>query len=74
MLLAMRGKYVELMRNANASEVLELAYNDYANAQQRYAIACEFYGPECALSNMVKCFLRDLKFVLFFWDTDTLLQ
>ena len=32
-----------------ASEVVELAYNDYANAAQRLSLLEEFYGPSFTL-------------------------
>ncbi|VDP05264.1 unnamed protein product [Heligmosomoides polygyrus] len=41
-----RGHVVSLMRIVYAAEVLEVAYNDYANAQQRFDIISEFYGKE----------------------------
>ena len=47
---AMRGKCVELLRHAYAGDVLELAYNDYANGRQRSEIAFEFFGPHAALT------------------------
>ncbi|VDM29297.1 unnamed protein product [Toxocara canis] len=37
------------MRLSWGAEVLEIAYNDYANAQQRSNIVCEFYGNEYRL-------------------------
>ncbi|KAK6737963.1 hypothetical protein RB195_020201 [Necator americanus] len=43
---AFRGHAVSLMRIVFAAEVLECAYNDYANAQQRFDIVSEFYGKE----------------------------
>ncbi|KJH50558.1 CPL domain protein [Dictyocaulus viviparus] len=43
---AFRGHAVSLMRIVFSAEVLEIAYNDYANALQRYDIISEFYGRE----------------------------
>ena len=38
-----------LVRHKEAVELVELAYNDYANAQQRSLLVQEFYGPQFAL-------------------------
>uniref|UniRef100_A0A915AZ66 PUM-HD domain-containing protein n=1 Tax=Parascaris univalens TaxID=6257 RepID=A0A915AZ66_PARUN len=46
---AFRGHCLKLMRISWAAEVLETAYNDYANALQRSNIICEFYGNEFLL-------------------------
>ncbi|KAJ1361346.1 hypothetical protein KIN20_020563 [Parelaphostrongylus tenuis] len=43
---AFRGHAVSLMRIVFAAQVLETAYNDFANAQQRFDIISEFYGRE----------------------------
>ncbi|EPB70319.1 CPL domain protein [Ancylostoma ceylanicum] len=43
---AFRGHAVSLMRIVYAAEVLECAYNDFANAQQRFDIVSEFYGKQ----------------------------
>lgn len=45
---AFRGHCVSLLRISSAAHVLELAYNDYANSQQRYNIIVEFYGVDFA--------------------------
>uniref|UniRef100_A0A0R3RX93 PUM-HD domain-containing protein n=1 Tax=Elaeophora elaphi TaxID=1147741 RepID=A0A0R3RX93_9BILA len=45
---AFRGHCVSLLRVSSAAQVLELAYNDYANAEQRYNIIIEFYGVDFA--------------------------
>lgn len=42
---AMSGHVVEIMSHKIACDVLELAYNDYANAKQRSHMIQEFYGP-----------------------------
>ncbi|XP_076034574.1 pumilio and CPL domain-containing protein penguin [Oratosquilla oratoria] len=44
-----KGKVVELMTHKIACEVVELAYNDYANAKQRSSMVQEFYGPRFRL-------------------------
>ena len=44
-----------LLRNRWGSEVLELAYNDFANQQQRSDIMVEFYGKEFALNKVLFC-------------------
>ena len=41
-----------------AGEIIECAYNDYANAVQRQALIQEFYGPSFALFKVI-CFLHD---------------
>ncbi|XP_045599262.2 LOW QUALITY PROTEIN: pumilio homolog 3 [Procambarus clarkii] len=46
---AMKGKVVKLMKNKIASDVVELAYNDYANATQRSMMVQEFFGPQFRL-------------------------
>ena len=38
-----------LVRHKEAVELVELAYNDYANVQQRSLLVQEFYGPQFAL-------------------------
>ena len=38
-----------LVRHTEAAEILEIAYNDYANATQRAALVIEFYGPQFSL-------------------------
>ena len=38
-----------LVRHTEAAEILEIAYNDYANASQRAALVSEFYGPQFSL-------------------------
>lgn len=42
-------KVRKLVRHRDASIVLEEAYSQFANAQQRMALMEEFYGPEFAL-------------------------
>ncbi|MCL4126458.1 UNVERIFIED_CONTAM: hypothetical protein GTU68_064076 [Idotea baltica] len=46
---SMSGHVVTLMRHKIACDVLELAYNDYANAKQRAHMMQEFYGPRFKL-------------------------
>lgn len=48
-ILALKGQVVKLMKHKTASDVVELAYNDYANAKQRSMLVQEFYGPEFRL-------------------------
>ncbi|RDD40227.1 Pumilio-like protein 3 [Trichoplax sp. H2] len=43
------GQVRKLIRHKEAAEVLETAYNDYANASQRATLIEEFYGPEFAI-------------------------
>lgn len=50
---AFRGHCLTLMRISWAAEVLETAYNDYANALQRSNIVCEFYGNEFLLFKVI---------------------
>ena len=38
------GHVRRLIRHTEAASLLELAYNDYANAHQREALTREFYG------------------------------
>ena len=40
---------LRLVKHTEASEIVELAYNDYANATQRSLMLQEFYGPQYAL-------------------------
>lgn len=42
---AVKGKVVKLMKSKIACDIVELAYNDYANAKQRSMLVQEFYGP-----------------------------
>lgn len=37
------------MRHKEAVELVELAYNDYANASERSLLVQEFYGPQFAV-------------------------
>ncbi|KAG7177733.1 pumilio homolog 3-like [Homarus americanus] len=46
---SLKGKVVTLMKNKIASDVVELAYNDYANAKQRSLMIQEFFGPQFRL-------------------------
>ncbi len=38
-----------MIKHADAGEVVETAYNEYANGKQRTALVQEFYGSEFAL-------------------------
>ncbi|KAJ3235762.1 pumilio domain member 6 [Chytriomyces hyalinus] len=44
-----QGQVRKLMRHRDASFVIEEAYSQFANAQQRNSLMEEFYGPEYAL-------------------------
>eukprot|EP00090_Calanus_glacialis_P027679 TRINITY_DN4384_c0_g1_i1.p1 TRINITY_DN4384_c0_g1~~TRINITY_DN4384_c0_g1_i1.p1 ORF type:complete len:639 (-),score=253.64 TRINITY_DN4384_c0_g1_i1:48-1964(-) len=46
---AMMGNTSRLMKHKTAGVVVELAYNDYANANQRNSMLQEFLGPEYRL-------------------------
>lgn len=43
------GHVRRLIRHAEAGEVVETAYNEFANAEQRNSLVQEFYGTEFAL-------------------------
>lgn len=43
------GNVHKLTRHAEASEIVEFAYNEYANKSQRTALVQEFYGSEFAV-------------------------
>ena len=43
---AMEGQVAKMMKHKIAGMVVELAYNDYANAQQKNCMLQEFLGPE----------------------------
>lgn len=49
MINSLYGHVVELMKHSVAADVVEMAYNDYANALQRSKMASEFYGAEFKL-------------------------
>ncbi len=49
MISSLHGNVRKLIRHEVASEIVEIAYNDYANACQRAALMQEFYGPTFAL-------------------------
>lgn len=49
MIASLYGHVRKLIRHSEAGEVVEIAYNDYANAAQRTALIQEFYGSEFAL-------------------------
>jgi len=46
---AMQGSTAKLMKHKTAGVVVELAYNDFANAAQRNSMLQEFLGPEYRL-------------------------
>ncbi|KAK3872402.1 hypothetical protein Pcinc_022502 [Petrolisthes cinctipes] len=54
---SLKGQVVKLMSHKIACEVVELAYNDYANASQRSMMVQEFYGPQFRLfhEDDIKC-------------------
>ena len=43
------GHVQSLVRHKEAIELVELAYNDYANASERSLLIQEFYGPQFAV-------------------------
>ena len=43
---AMEGKVAKMMKHKIAGVIVELAYNDYANAEQQNVMLQEFLGPE----------------------------
>ncbi len=49
MISCLYGHVRKLIRHSEAGEIVEMAYNDYANAAQRTALIQEFYGSEFAL-------------------------
>ena len=49
MISSLYGHVCKLIRHAEASEVVEFAYNEYANRTQRTALVQEFYGSEFAI-------------------------
>ncbi|KAL3994448.1 CPL (NUC119) domain family protein [Acanthocheilonema viteae] len=61
---AFRGHCVSLLRVSSAAQVLESAYNDYANAQQRYNITVEFYGVDFAYFKDADNRVRTLKEIM----------
>lgn len=60
---SLKGKVVKLMKHKIASDVVELAYNDYANAKQRSMMVQEFFGPQFRLfhDEEIKCLDDALK-------------
>ncbi|VDN01718.1 unnamed protein product [Thelazia callipaeda] len=61
---AFRGHCVSLFRTSISAVVLETAYNDYANALQRYNIIIEFYGAEFAYFKAADNTVRTLKEII----------
>lgn len=45
----MYGNVKKLMKHKQASQILEVAYNEHANNLQRSNLVEEFYGPSFAL-------------------------
>uniref|UniRef100_A0A915E561 PUM-HD domain-containing protein n=1 Tax=Ditylenchus dipsaci TaxID=166011 RepID=A0A915E561_9BILA len=43
---AFQGHCVNLFKISTAAQLLDTAFNEYANAAQRFSIISEFYGPE----------------------------
>ncbi|KAK8406690.1 hypothetical protein O3P69_007338 [Scylla paramamosain] len=60
---SLKGQVVKLMKHKIASDVVELAYNDYANAKQRSMMVQEFFGPQFRLFHEedIKCLDDALK-------------
>ena len=48
------GHVCKLIRHTEAAEIVEMAYNMYATAQQRSNLMEEFYGPYFALFKSTK--------------------
>lgn len=48
------GHVCKLIRHTEASEIVEVAYNMHATAQQRTNLMEEFYGPQFALFKSTK--------------------
>lgn len=48
------GHVRKLIRHTEAAEIVEMAYNMYATAQQRTNLMEEFYGPQYALFKSTK--------------------
>jgi len=48
------GNVRKLIRHKEAAEIVEIAYNDFANANQRSSLIEEFYGPSYALFKTVE--------------------
>ncbi|VIO93715.1 Uncharacterized protein BM_BM7594 [Brugia malayi] len=61
---AFRGHCVSLLRMSSSAQVLESAYNDYANAQQRYSIIIEFYGVDFSYFKAADNRVRTLKEII----------
>uniref|UniRef100_A0A915PVW4 PUM-HD domain-containing protein n=1 Tax=Setaria digitata TaxID=48799 RepID=A0A915PVW4_9BILA len=59
-----RGHCVSLLRMSSAAQILEIAYNDYANAQQRYNIIIEFYGVDFAYFKSADKGIRTLREII----------
>ena len=49
MISSLYGRVRRMVRHTEAAEILEIAYNDHANAGQRAALVKEFYGPQFSL-------------------------
>ncbi|XP_050711050.1 pumilio homolog 3-like [Eriocheir sinensis] len=60
---SLKGQVVKLMKHKTASDVVELAFNDYANAKQRSMMIQEFFGPQFRLfhEDDIKCLDDALK-------------
>lgn len=49
-----KGSVSVLLKHKEASEIVELGYNDYANGQQRNCMEEEFYGPTYLINKTPK--------------------
>ena len=49
MIAGLYGNVRKLIRHTEAADIVETAYNDYANAGQRASLVQELYGPAFAL-------------------------
>ncbi|XP_071952869.1 pumilio homolog 3-like [Antedon mediterranea] len=48
-MIAFHGSVCKMVRHKEASEVIEMAYNNHANLKQRLKLLEEFYGPSFAV-------------------------
>ena len=57
---------INICCSQEAAEIIECAYNNYANAQQRAALVEEFYGPSFALFKVreIGCVLEVLELMV----------
>ena len=57
---AFKGHCISIFRVIYGARILEVAYNDWASADQRNFIVSEFYGPEFVIFRVSPFFVESM--------------